>query len=358
MSRPATPIHLTEFERKELERLARKPKAQRRHSDRARIILHAAAGMSNLQIAEAMGTRPATVSKWRVRFEREGMEGLHDDYRPGRPPSGGEVAVFRDRLLAQLDKTPPEGYAKWNGRLLAKALEVKPDKVWKELRTLGINLQRRRSWCVSTDPEFASKSADIIGLYLGPPANAIVLSVDEKPCIQALERQQGWLKMPDGRSLTGFAHEYKRHGTTNLFAALNVATGQVTADCFPRKRRDEFLRFLNRLLAQHPGKELHLVLDNLSVHKLKEDHPWRIKNPNVHFHFTPTHASWINQVEAWFSILSRAALKHASFKSTKELIQAIEKFIQAYNEEAEPFQWTKVRVSQKTPESKYAELIN
>jgi len=347
MSRPATVIRLTNLERQELERLARQPKVERRHSDRARIILKAADGMSNLDIAQSMGTRPATVSKWRVRFESEGLEGLRDDYRPGRPPAGGDATAFRDRLLAQLDEEPPEGYAKWNGRLLAEELGVKPDKVWKELRTLGINLQRRRSWCVSTDPEFASKSADIVGLYLGPPANAVVLSVDEKPCIQALERQQGWLKMPDGRSLTGFAHEYKRHGTTNLFAALNVATGQVAADCFPRKRRDEFLRFLDKLVALHPGKELHLVLDNLSVHKLKEDHPWRIKNPNVHFHFTPTHASWINQVEAWFSILSRAALKSASFKNTKESVRAIEQFVQVYNENAEPFQWTKIRVSQK-----------
>lgn len=358
MSRPATSINLTPNERTELERLVRLPKTQRRHSDRARIILKAADGLSNLQIAEAIETRPATVSKWRVRFEREGIEGLRDDFRPGRPPEGGDTASFRARLLTQLDEKPPEGYAQWNGRLLAETLHVKADKVWKELRTLGINLQRRRSWCVSTDPEFASKSADIIGLYLGPPANAVVLSIDEKPCIQALERQQGWLKMPDGRSLTGFAHEYKRHGTTNLFAALNVATGQVEADCFPRKRRDEFLRFLDTLVAQHPGRELHLVLDNLSVHKLKEDHPWRLKNPNVHFHFTPTHASWINQIEAWFSILSRSALKQASFRNTKELVAAIEKFIQTYNETAEPFQWTKIRVAQKTPESKYADLIN
>lgn len=358
MARPATTICLSESERKELERLARQPTAQRRHSDRASIILKAASGMSNLRIAEELDTRPATVSKWRVRFEREGIEGLRDDFRPGRPPIGGDALDFRAKLLDLLDEDPPEGYKQWNGRLLGKALEIKPDRVWKELRKLGISLQRRHSWCISTDPEFASKSADIVGLYLGPPANAVVLSIDEKPCIQALERQQGWLKMPDGRSLTGFAHEYKRHGTTNLFAALDVATGRVVADCFPRKRRDEFLRFLDKLVAQNPDKELHLVLDNLSVHKLKEDHPWRLKNPSVHFHFTPTHASWINQVEAWFSILSRAALKGASFRSTKELIAAIEAFIRVYNENAEPFQWTKVRVKQKTPESKYSNLIN
>jgi transposase len=358
MARPATQICLSEAERQELERLVRRPTAQRRHADRASMVLRAASGMSNLQIAAELGTRAATVSKWRLRFEREGIEGLRDDFRPGRPPLGGDTPGFRGRLLDQLDEDPPEGFKQWNGRLLAEALGVKADRIWKELRGLGINLQRRRSWCVSTDPEFASKSADIVGLYLGPPANAVVLSIDEKSCIQALERQQGWLKMPDGRSLTGFAHEYKRHGTTNLFAALEVATGRVTADCFPRKRRDEFLRFLNKLVAQNPGKELHLVLDNLSPHKLKEDHPWRVKHPHVHFHFTPTHASWINQIEAWFSILSRAALKGASFRSTKELIAAIEAFIRVYNERAEPFQWTKVRVKQKTPESKYANFFN
>jgi len=356
MSRPATKITLSPSERSELQRLTRAPKTQRRFADRARIILRAADGESTAGIAAALGTRSATVSKWRLRFESEGLDGLRDDFRPGRPPL--EVREnFRDRLLSKIDEPPPEGYSQWNGRLLAEALGVKADLVWAELRSLGINLQRRRSWCVSTDPEFAAKSADIIGLYLGPPENAVVFSVDEKPCIQALERAQGWLKMPDGRALTGFAHEYKRNGTTNLFAALEVATGRVLADCFPRKRRDEFLRFLDRLVAENSGKELHLVLDNLSVHKLREDHPWRVRHPHVYFHFTPTHASWINQVEAWFSILSRSALKGASFKNVRQLIDAIEKFVAAYNQGAMPFAWTKVRVSQKTPQSKYANFF-
>lgn len=356
MARPSTKITLSESECKGLESLVNGPRVQRRYADRARIVLKASAGKSNLEIASELEIRPATVSKWRVRFESEGMEGLHDDFRPGRPPGPDSREEIRANILAKLDEDPPSDYAHWNGRLLGEALGIRPDTVWKELRALGINLQRRRSWCVSTDPEFASKSADIIGLYLGPPVNAVVLSIDEKPCIQALERQQGWLKMPDGRSLTGFAHEYKRHGTTNLFAALDVATGQVLGKCFPKKRRDEFLHFLDMAVAQHPGKEIHLVLDNLSVHKLKEDHPWRQKHPQVHFHFTPTHASWINQIEAWFSILSRGALKGASFRNVRSLSEAIERFIDAYNQDAMPFVWTKVRVSQKTPESKYANL--
>lgn len=354
MARPPTAIILSESERKELESLTRGPRVQRRYADRARIVLKAAAGKSNLEIASELEVRPATVSKWRVRFESEGMEGLHDDFRPGRPPGPNSREEVRAMILEKLDEEPPPGYARWNGRLLGEALGIKPDSVWKELRVLGINLQRRRSWCISTDPEFAAKSADIVGLYLGPPANAVVLSIDEKPCIQALERHQGWLKMPDGRSLTGFAHEYKRHGTTNLFAALNVATGQVQGKCFPQKRRDEFLRFLDMVVAQHPGKEIHLILDNLSVHKLKDDHPWRQKHPHVRFHFTPTHASWINQIEAWFSILSRSALKGASFSNVRSLIEAIQRFIDVHNQEAMPFVWTKIRVSQKAPASKYA----
>lgn len=356
MARPSATITLSESESKALESLVTGPRVQRRYADRARIVLKASAGKSNLKIASELEIRPATVSKWRVRFESEGMEGLHDDFRPGRPPGPHSREEIRAKILAKLDENPPSGYAHWNGRLLGEALGIRPDAVWKELRALGINLQRRRSWCVSTDPEFAAKSADIIGLYLGPPINAVILSIDEKPCIQALEREQGWLKMPDGRSLTGFAHEYKRHGTTNLFAALDVATGQVLGKCFPKKRRDEFLHFLDLAVAQHPGKEIHLILDNLSVHKLKEDHAWRQKHPQVHFHFTPTHASWINQIEAWFSILSRGALKGASFRNVRSLSEAIERFIAAYNQDAMPFVWTKIRVSQKTPESKYANL--
>lgn len=356
MARPATVITLSESERQQLNALVRGPRTQRRYADRARIILKISSGMSNLAVAAELNIRPATVSKWRVRFESEGMEGLHDDFRPGRPPTLEPPERLRSRILEKLDEEPPDGHAAWNGRLLAEALGVRPDSVWRELRALGINLQRRRSWCISTDPEFATKSADIIGLYLGPPINAVVLSVDEKPCIQALERQQGWLKMPDGRSLTGFAHEYKRHGITNLFAALDVATGQVLGKCFQKKRRDEFLLFLDMVVAQHPGKEIHLVLDNLSVHKLKEEHPWRQKHLQVHFHFTPTHASWINQIEAWFSILSRGALKGSSFRNVRGLIDAIDRFILAYNQEAMPFAWTKIRVSQKTPQSKYANL--
>jgi transposase len=354
MARQATPIKLSEDEQQQLTKMSRLPKAQARYVERAQIILRAAAGATNLEIARQLRTRPARVSKWRVRFEREGLSGLHDDLRVGRPVEV-EAEEFRSRLLRQLDEPPPAGQVRWDGPLLAKALGQSDDRVWRVLRSLGINLKRRRSWCVSTDPQFAQKAADVIGLYLNPPENAVVLSVDEKPCIQALERAQGWLKLPNGRALSGFAHDYKRHGTSTLFAALNVATGQVQAGHYQRKRRVEFLNFMDQIVAAHPNKEIHVVLDNLSTHRLDKER-WAQAHPHVHFHFTPTHASWLNQVEVWFSILTAKALRGASFRSVKELIQALDAFIQSYNLTASPFLWTKVKVTAKSFSGKYADL--
>jgi transposase len=238
--------------------------------------------------------------------------------------------------------------------LLAAHLGDVPDhQVWRVLRQRGISLQRRRSWCVSTDPEFDRKAADIVGLYLAAPVNAVVICVDEKPHIQALERAQGWLRLPNGRALTGFAHEYTRHGTSTLFAALTVATGQVQANHYQRRRR---LEFLNKVVAAHPDRDLHIILDNLSTHKPKDD-AWLRAHTRVTLHFTPTHTSWLNQIEVWFSVLSRAALAGASFTSPAQLRQAIDDFIAVYNPKAHPFAWTKVKVHQKTPASKYSDLF-
>lgn len=354
MSRPATKIVLSREERQQLTSMLRRRKAQARYAERARIVLRAAEGVASGEIARQLHLGKATVSKWRTRFEREGLDGLHDDHRPGRPPQLDE-GEFRARLLQQLDAPPPSGHARWDGTLLAKALSVSADRIWRVLRQLGISLKRRRSWCVSTDPQFTEKAADVVGLYLAAPEHAVVLSFDEKPCMQALERAQGWLKMPDGRALTGFAHEYKRQGTSTLFAALNVATGQVIGGHFKRKRRVEFLEFMDRLVAQYPEKELHVILDNLSTHRVEHD-PWTQAHPNVHFHFTPTHASWLNQVEVWFSILSAKALRGASFRSVKQLIEQIDAFIAAYNQQAAPFEWTKVNFRAKTLAGKYSDL--
>lgn len=296
------------------------------------------------------------MSKWRTRFARDRLAGLNDAFRSGMPPVYDENV--EKRILAKLDEDPPKGYATWNDGLLSSALgDVSKHQVWRVLRKHGIQLQRRRSWCISTDPEFAAKAADIVGLYLDPPQNAVVLSVDEKPAIQALERAQGWLKLPNSKAVTGFNHEYKRHGTTTLFAALNIATGKVRAGHFKRRRRREFLAFMNGLAAHYSRQELHVILDNLNTHKPKHDR-WLSMHKNVHFHYTPTQASWINQIECWFSILSRQALKGANFTSPRQLRKAIDHFIAAHNEKAAPFEWKKTEVFPSQPQKRYADLCN
>jgi transposase len=245
-----------------------------------------------------------------------------------------------------LDKPSPEGFARWTGPLLATALsEVDVQYVWRFLRSHKIDLAARKSWCESNDPEFSVKAADVVGLYIAPPAKAIVLCIDEKPSIQALERAQGYLKLPNGRALTGQRHDYRRHGTTTLFAALEVATGKIIASHSKRRRRVEFLSFMNSVVAVFPGRALHVILDNLNTHKKNER--WLKKHPKVQFHFTPTRASWLNQVETWFSILQGQSLSGASFTALKELHEHIDAFISAYNDTAEPFVWTKKKVHQR-----------
>ena len=214
------------------------------------------------------------------------------------------------------------------------------------MRAHKIDLSGRKSWCVSNDPEFAAKAAEIVGLSMAPPDNAIVLAVDEKPSIQALERAQGYLKLPNGRSMTGQSHDYKRHGTTTRFAALHVGSGEVVGRHYKRRRRVEFLDFMNRVVAAFPEREIHVILDNLSTHKPNRD-MWLKRHKNVHFHYTPTHASWLSQIEIWFSILTAQSLNGASFASVKDLIRHIDAFIAAYNQTAKPFLWTKSKVHQK-----------
>ncbi len=356
MPRRALMIDLSEAERRELERLRRAGKTEKRMLPRIRIIELAAQGLSSRRIAGRLQLRRATVLKWRRRFGQHRLEGLRDAPRSG-PPRRYTAATER-QILAKLDEPPPGGRARWNGRLLAQALgDVSPYQVWAVLRKRGIGLERRHSWCVSTDPEFARKAADIVGLYLDPPSGAVVLSVDEKPAIQALERAQGWLRLPNGRSLQGFNHEYKRHGTTTLFAALEVFSGTVCTAHYPRRRRREFLDFMNSMVAAYPGRELHVIVDNLSTHKPKHD-LWRVRHPNVHFHYTPTHASWLNQVECWFSILSRQALEGASFTSVPQLRQAIDRFVASYNQTATPFEWTKRIIQSGQLKHRYSDLYN
>ena len=357
MSRQATVVRLTDEDRSTLEYWIRAASTEQRLVLRARIVLAAAAGEGTIAIANRLRLYPTTVSKWRMRFASRGIAGLYDSERSGKPREYGDPT--ERRILEMLNQPPPSGYASWSGRLLAKALgDVSAHQVWRVLREHGISLQRRRSWCVSTDPEFVPKAADIVGMYLAPPKNAMVLCFDEKPSIQALERSQGWLKLPNGKSLTGFSHEYRRHGTTTLFAALEVATGQIKAGHYNRKRRREFLDFMNELIAGYPeDNDIHVILDNLSTHKPKDDR-WLKRHPNVHFHFTPTHASWLNMVEIWFSMLWRHALRGASFTSPREVREAIDRYIETYSQSAHPFEWKKQVVHSVSPKHNYSDLCN
>ena len=330
--------------RKVLKARCRAPTTAQRDVTRARIVLLAADGRSTRSIAEEVRVQPRIVSNWRRRFADHGLGGLKERPRAGKQPIYG-TATNR-RILALLDQPPPQGYARWTGPLLAEALaDVDVQYVWRFLREHKIDLVARKSWCESNDPAFVVEAADVVGLYVDPPAKAIVLCVDEKPSIQALERAQGYLKLSNGRALTGRSHDYKRHGTTTLFAALEVATGRIIAAHSKRRRRVEFLGFMDSLVDAFPDRELHVILDNLNTHKKNER--WLKKHPKVQFHFIPTRSSWLNQVETWFSILQGQSLNGASFTAVEQLQEHIDAFIAAYNETAEPFAWTKKKVHQR-----------
>jgi competence ComEA-like helix-hairpin-helix protein len=251
------------------------------------------------------------------------------------PPAAGQLDL--------LEQSPPAGQAQWDGPGVAAQLQTSVHAVWRVLRKEGICLSRHRSWCVSTDPEFATKAADIVGLYLNPPEAALVLSVDEKPSIQALERATGYVMTDNGKIVRGLKSTYKRHDTLNLFAALEVATGAIHTATTEKKRRIEFLAFMDEILAEvGEGHEIHVILDNYCIHK-KND-AWLAAHPTVRFHFTPTSACWLNQVEVWFGILSRKALRGASFRSVNDVRLAIEAFVAAYGSKAKPFIWRKREV--------------
>ena len=355
MSRTAPLIELTPEERSTLESWSRSGKTEQRLAFRSKIILAASEGKQNQSIAANFNTTVSTVGKWRHRFIESRMNSLSDASRSGVTPKYDNAALEK-RILETLDKPVPSGYATWTGPLLTKALgDVSEHKVWRILRELNISLARRHSWCVSTDPEFVPKAAAIVGLYLHPPENAVVLSVDEKPAIQALERAQGWLRLPNGKTLTGFNHEYKRHGTTTLFAALEVATGMVKTGHYKHRKRREFLDFMNDVVTGYADQEIYVVLDNLNTHNPKHDR-WLQRHKNVHFFYTPTHASWLNQVEIWFSILWRQALRGASFTSPAQIRKAIDEFAEVHNSTAAPFEWKATEVYPSTLKYNYNDL--
>ena len=341
MPRRAKILTCSPTEREAVERLAVSRTDEARIVERAKMIVGCLNGELVQDIAKRLNVRPNTVINWRQRFESKGIDGLRDRARSGKPVTYG--ADFRKKVLDLLELPPPPGQACWDGPAVAKQLNTSVHAVWRLLRKEGICLSRQRSWCVSTDPQFAAKAADIIGLYLNPPENALVVSIDEKPSIQALERRTGYVQTSNGKIVRGYKSTYKRHGTLNLFAALEVATGAIHGKMTERKRRVEFLAFMDNLVAQWPAdKEIHVILDNYCIHKRCD--AWLEAHPNVFFHFTPTSASWLNQVEIWFGIFSRKALRGASFKNITELREAIEAYIAAYGPKAKPFVWRKREV--------------
>jgi len=327
--RVAASVTCDEESRKTLERWGASRAVEARLVERARIVLRCLAGERNDRIAAQMNLRPNTVAKWRGRFIEMGVAGLRDQPRPGKPPKY-DVGQLRTRILKQLEVPAPDGQSSWDGATLARALDVSDDVVWRILSKEGISLQRMRSWCVSTDPEFAAKAADVIGLYLDPPHNAVVISVDEKPSVQAIERKTGYVQTSSGKIVRGMKSTYKRHGTINLFAALNVATGVIRSKTTESKKRPDFQSFMDEVVADvPPTQEIHVIVDNYSTHKKNDD--WLAKHSNVHLHFTPTSASWLNQVEIWFGIFTRKSLRGASFSSKEQLTQAIATFVESYN---------------------------
>jgi len=341
MPRQTPKIEIRAEDRETLIRWIRSRTLPKQTVDRAKMILDSGEGKPVKQIANELRTYPNKIIYWRKRYIEYGLKGLRDKPRSGRPAKYDEG--FRNNVLALLGKPPPKGLASWDGPSLAKELHVPVDAVWKILRNEGIQLQRQRSWCISTDKDFASKAADIVGLYLNPPINAIVLCVDEKPSIQALERKTGFIMTDNGRVVRAYQSTYKRHGTLNLFASLEVSTGKIVGKVTESKKRDDFQKFMSEVVAEYSADQrIHVILDNYCTHKKNEE--WLADNDNVYFHYTPTSASWLNQVEIWFGIFSRKALRGASFTGPGELRQRIEDFIERYNPDSKPFKWRKREV--------------
>lgn len=304
---------------------------------RARIVLAAGAGEANEHIARQEGTTRTTVIKWRARYQDKGLDGLVDHPRSGRP----RQVDHRDVVAATLTPPPKKlGVTHWSTRLLARHLGIGDATVARAWREYGVQPWRVETFKFSTDPELVAKVTDVVGLYLDPPQNAIVLCVDEKSQIQALDRTAPMLPMQPGLPQRR-THDYKRHGTTTLFAALEIATGKVTGACKPRHRHQEFLAFLQQVARAYPEGELHLVMDNYATHKKAEVKAWLARNPRIHVHHTPTSGSWLNLVEVWFSLIERQAIHRGSFGSVKELNVKIRAFIDGWNDRCHPFVWTK-----------------
>jgi transposase len=335
----AVAIELSEAERTALEMLSRRRRTAQGLARRAEIVLSAAAGLQNKQIAAQLRLDPTTVGKWRRRFAEHRLDGLYDEPRPGAPRRIGDEAVA-ETIRRTLEETPTNA-THWSLRGMAAATGYAPSTIHRIWKAFGLQPHRVESFKLSSDPLFVDKVRDIVGLYMAPPDRALVLCVDEKSQIQALDRTQPLLPMRPGQPERR-SHDYTRHGTLSLFAALDVATGKVIGRCYPRHRSREFLKFLRAVDAEVPRDlDVHLVMDNYPTHKTQAIRSWLAKRPHWHAHLTPTSASWINQVERFFAELTKKQIRRGVHRSTAELATAIHGYIETANSDPKPFRWTR-----------------
>ena len=338
IGRPKAALSLTAAEREQLSSLARSRTLPSALVARAKVVLWSAEGESNTHIAGRLRWTKATVGKWRQRFIQYRLAGLYDEIRPGRPRSieDEQVATLLKRTLSR----KPANATHWTVREAARESGLSKSTVHRVFQAFAVQPHRTRTFKLSTDPFFVEKVRDVVGLYINPPDNALVLCVDEKSQIQALNRTQPVLPMGLGY-VEGVTHDYVRHGTTTLFAALDIATGMVFTECKPRHRHQEFLAFLRRLEGCIPQDlDVHLIVDNYATHKHAKVRTWLARRPRYHVHYTPTYSSWLNQVERWFGLIIQRAIRRGSFRSVQDLVAKIDSFVQKYNRSHRPFVWT------------------
>jgi len=337
--RPKKPLTLTNLEQRELESLARRARSAPALAQRARIVLACAAGDDNKAVARRVRVTPATVGKWRGRFLEQRMAGLFDEPRPGAPRKITDEQI--EDVIVRTLESKPRGATQWSTREMARATGLSAMAISRIWRAFGLQPHRTETFKLSPDPQLIEKVRDIVGLYLTPPTHAVVFCVDVKPQIQALDRTAPLLPLQPGQ-VERRTHDYKRHGTTSLYAALNVDTGKVMAQTFSRQRAREFRAFLDRIDAHVPdGLDVHVILDNASAHKSALIRHWLVRHPRFQFHFTPTYASWMNLVERWFSALTTKQLRRGAHRSVRELIAAIQEFIAVHNQTGKPYVWVK-----------------
>jgi transposase len=338
--RPKTPIILGDDERQKLETWAGRPKSTQRLALRAKIVLACAQGLDNKDVAARLHTNIATVGKWRKRFLADRLEGLADEPRPGAPRKITDALV--EKVVTKTLEEKPKAATHWSTRGMAETVGLSQSAIVRIWNAFGLKPHKAETFKLSTDPYFVEKVRDVVGLYMSPPENAIVLSIDEKSQIQALDRTQPLLPMAPGQAERG-TPDYVRNGTTSLFAALNVATGEVIGKCYRRHRQQEFLKFLNEIDAQverEPGVDIHIILDNYGTHKTPSVKRWFERHPEYHLHFTPTSGSWLNQVERFFAEITEKRIRRGAFRNVASLEKAIMEYLANHNENPRPFVWT------------------